>query len=81
MVHAGRSCLGRGLGKEGQRRAVVKLGNIPSTTVALFVAALLCLVVGTYTENNGFQAAGLLLAFVTAIIAINQARAGGDSGD
>jgi uncharacterized membrane protein len=59
----------------------VKLGNIRSTTIALFVAALLFLVVGTYTENTGFQAAGLLLAFVTAIIAISQARAGGGSSD
>jgi len=59
----------------------VKLGNIRSTTIALFVAALLFLLVGAYTENAGFQAAGLLLAFVTAIIAINQARARGDSTD
>lgn len=59
----------------------MKRGNIRSTTSALLVAALLFLLVGTYTENAGFQAAGLLLVFVSPVIAINQARSGGNSND
>jgi len=52
----------------------VKLSNIRPTTVALFVATFLLLLVGSYTENSGFQVAGLLLGVVSTIIAFNQAR-------
>jgi succinate-acetate transporter protein len=56
----------------------MKLSNIRSTTVALFLATFLLLLVGTYTENAGFQWAGVLLGLVTAITAVNQARSPDD---
>lgn len=49
------------------------LKKIKSSTVALLVGGLLLLLVGTYTENGGFQFAGALLLFVSVIIALRQA--------
>ena len=51
---------------------------IKSDTIALFVSSILVLAVGTYTENGGFQLAGMIMLLVTAILAFNQA--GGRSG-
>lgn len=59
----------------------MKLSRIRPTTIALFVATFLFFVVGAYTENSGFQAAGLLLGVVTVITAFNQARNRGESSD
>lgn len=56
----------------------MRLANIRPTPIALLVAALFILLVGSSTDNAGFQAAGLLILFVGAITAINEARAGGD---
>lgn len=56
----------------------MKLSNIRAMTVALLLATFLLLLVGTYTENAGFQWAGILLGVVTAITAINQARSPDD---
>jgi hypothetical protein len=52
----------------------MKRSNIRATTVALFIATFLLLLVGTYTENAGFQWAGVLLGVVSVITAVNQAR-------
>jgi succinate-acetate transporter protein len=52
----------------------MEVSNIRSSTVALFLVTFLLLLVGTYTENAGFQWAGVLLGVVTAITAVNQAR-------
>ena len=52
----------------------MKLRQIKSSTVSLFVAALLMLVTGTYTDNGGFQLAGAILLVVVLITAFNQAR-------
>lgn len=51
----------------------MNLKNIKSTSYALFVAGIVMLLVGTYTENGGFQLAGGILLFVTLIIALGQA--------
>lgn len=56
----------------------MKLSNIRATTFSLFLATLLLLLVGTYTENAGFQWAGVLLGVVSTITAVNQARSSGD---
>ena len=50
------------------------LKQITSSTISLIVAAILLLVVGTYTENSGFQLAGAILFTITIITAFNQAR-------
>ena len=55
--------------------------GIRPTTVALGVASGLMLLVGTYTDNGGFQLAGLIVGVVAVIVGFNQARASGDSGD
>lgn len=52
----------------------MKLKQIKSGTVSLFVAALLMLATGTYTDNGGFQLAGVILLVVVLITAFNQAR-------
>ena len=51
----------------------MNLKQITSSTISLIVAAILLLVVGTYTDNGGFQLAGGLLT-ITLITAFNQAR-------
>jgi hypothetical protein len=53
------------------------LSRIRPETVALAVAAALMLLVGTYTDNGGFQAAGVIVAVVATIVAFNQARSSG----
>jgi len=51
----------------------MNLKNIKSTTYALFVAGLVMLLTGTYTDNGGFQLAGGMLIFITLILALGQA--------
>ncbi len=53
--------------------------RIRPSTIALALAAGFMLLVGTYTENGGFQLAGILLAVVAGIVALNQARSSRDS--
>lgn len=48
--------------------------QITASTISLIVAAMLFLVVGTYTDNSGFQLAGGILLTVALITAFNQAR-------
>jgi uncharacterized membrane protein len=48
--------------------------HVTSSTVALLVAALIILAVGTYTDNDGFQLAGVLVLVVGAIRAFTEAR-------
>ncbi len=50
------------------------LSRIRPETVALAVASALMLLVGTYTDNGGFQAAGVIVAVVATVVAFNQAR-------
>ena len=52
----------------------MNLKQITSSTISLIVAAILLLVVGTYTENSGFQLAGAILLTITIITGFNQAR-------
>jgi hypothetical protein len=52
----------------------MNLKNIKSTSYALLVAGLVILLVGTYTDNGGFQLAGGILIFVTLIIGLGQAK-------
>ena len=56
----------------------MNLKQIKSNTIALLVAGVLILTVGTYTTNGGFQLAGGLVLLVAIILAISQAsnRAG-----
>jgi hypothetical protein len=49
--------------------------------VALAIASGMIWLVGTYTDNAGFQVAGLIVGVVALINGFNQARGGGDSGD
>ena len=51
----------------------MNLKQITSSTVALLVAGVLILIVGTYTTNSGFQLAGCLVLLVATILAISQA--------
>jgi hypothetical protein len=53
--------------------------GIRPSTVALAVAAGLMLLVGSYTDNTGFQVAGLIVGVVAVITGINQARSRRDS--
>jgi hypothetical protein len=52
----------------------MSLSRIRPSTIAIAVAAGLTVLVGTYTENEGFQLAGALFAVVAVVMAINQAR-------
>lgn len=56
----------------------MNLRQVRSGTFALFVAGVLVLLAGTYTENGGFQLAGGLFLLVSAILAFNQASGQGD---
>ena len=47
--------------------------QIKSSTVSLLLCALFILLVGTYTENGGFQLAGVMLAVICLIRALSQA--------
>jgi hypothetical protein len=51
----------------------MNLKQIKTSTVSLFVCGLLMLLVGTYTENGGFQLAGAMLAVICLILAVSQA--------
>lgn len=53
------------------------LSRIRPATVALAVASALMLLVGTYTDNGGFQTAGVIVAVVATVVAFNQARSSG----
>jgi uncharacterized membrane protein len=57
------------------------LSRIRPATIALIVAAIVMLLVGAYTENSGFQLAGLILGVVAVITALNQARSRSDTGE
>jgi hypothetical protein len=59
----------------------LELSRIRSTTVALAIVACFLLLVGTYTENAGFQYSGIILGVVAAITGFNQARSRGDSDE
>ncbi len=50
----------------------MKLEETVSNTVGLIVGALLLFVVGTYTENGGFQFAGVLM-MISAVLSLNAA--------
>ena len=55
----------------------MQLSQIKPTTIALLLAALVMVVVGTYTDNGGFQLAGFILLFVAFVTAFNQAHGQG----
>ena len=55
----------------------MNLKQVTSSTVALIVAALVVLGVGTYTDNGGFQFAGALILLVGVILAFSQAKSSG----
>jgi hypothetical protein len=57
----------------------MEFSRIRPSTIALVLAAGFMLLVGTYTENGGFQLAGILLAVVAGVVALSQARSSGDS--
>ncbi len=59
----------------------MNLKQIKSSTIALLVAGVLILVVGTYTTNGGFQLAGGLVLLVAIILAVNQASSRTGRGD
>ena len=52
----------------------MNLNKIKPSTVSLVLAGLVILSVGTYTENGGFQLAGVILLVVMLITGFNQAR-------
>ena len=56
------------------------LSRIRPGTVALAISAALIALVGTYTENSGFQWAGAIVGVVAAITGINQATSRDDAG-
>jgi len=51
----------------------MNLKQIKSSTLTLLVCGLLMLLVGTYTENGGFQLAGAMLVVICLILALSQA--------
>ncbi|MCB1568732.1 MAG: hypothetical protein KDI69_07980 [Xanthomonadales bacterium] len=59
----------------------MNLKQIKSSTVALLVAGVLILSVGTYTTNGGFQLAGGLVLLVAIILAISQASRRSGTGE
>ncbi|MFC3715055.1 hypothetical protein ACFONC_02665 [Luteimonas soli] len=59
----------------------MNLKQIKSSTIALLVAGVLILSVGTYTTNGGFQLAGGLVLLVAIILAISQASNRTDTGE
>jgi uncharacterized membrane protein YiaA len=62
-------------------RNVMNLNRITATTVTMFLTAGFLFLVGTYTENSGFQFAGFIFAVVALITALNQATSTSNSGD
>jgi hypothetical protein len=52
----------------------MNLARIRLETVALAVSAGVMALVGTYTENSGFQWAGIILGVVVVITGANQAN-------
>lgn len=52
----------------------MNLQRVTSSSLSLLVAGVFVLLVGTYTDNGGFQLAGALLLVVGLIRAFNQAR-------
>ncbi len=51
----------------------MNLKQIKSSTYTLLICGFFILVVGTYTENGGFQLAGAMLAVICLILALSQA--------
>lgn len=52
----------------------MNLKKVKPSTIAVIVAALLILLVGTYTENNGFRLAGVLVLLGGVVMAFTEAR-------
>ena len=52
----------------------MNLKEITSSTVALLVAGVLVLVVGSFTANGGFQLAGGLILLAGVVRALEQSR-------
>ena len=48
--------------------------RIKPTTFAILVVGVLALLVGTYTDNGGFQLAGGLFLLVAVIVGFNEAN-------
>ena len=59
----------------------MNLKQIKSSTIALLVAGVLILAVGTYTTNGGFQLAGGLVLLAAIILAISQASSRVGTGE
>lgn len=59
----------------------MNLSRIRPTTVTLFLAAGFTYLVGSSTENSGFEFAGILLFVVAVIMAFNEANSRGASAD
>ncbi len=59
----------------------MNLKRISSSTIAVFIAALLVLITGIHTENGGFQLAGVIFLLVGCVLAFNQVRKGDDLTD
>lgn len=57
----------------------MNLKKISTGTYAIFFVALLVFATGMYTENDGFQFAGLLFLLVGFLLAYNQSRNRDDS--
>ena len=51
----------------------MNLKRIKSSTIAVMVAALLILLTGTYTDNGGFQLAGILVLVGGLVMAFTEA--------
>ena len=51
----------------------MNLKRVKPSTVSLLLCGFFILLVGTYTENGGFQLAGVMLAVICLILALGQA--------
>jgi hypothetical protein len=52
----------------------VNYKQITPSTISLFVTTILFFIVGIYTDNSGFQLAGVIMLTVVLITAFNQVR-------
>jgi hypothetical protein len=52
----------------------MKPSKFGSSAIALIVAGLLVIGVGTYTDNGGFQLAGALFLLVAVVLALARGR-------
>jgi membrane-bound ClpP family serine protease len=51
----------------------MNIRQIKSNSIGLLVGGILLFVIGTYTDNGGFQFAGGILLVVSVILALHQA--------